>query len=305
VDQIVAFRAHDRRTTFVVPRGDVVYVGTTDTDYEGPADHPETTAGDVEYLLEAVNRSFVDVEIRPDTVCSAWAGLRPLLHEEGKAPSEVSRKDEIMVGPSGLISIAGGKLTTYRSMAARIVDLAREALERLGVRPSVVPCATDRLPLPGGGASGADLQGLEKRLADRYRDIPATTIARLVSTYGTQSETILLPVSDEPELGQPVAPGVRLLGAEIRYFLDHEMALALDDVLDRRTHLLLFGRDQGLAAVEPTAAALARRLRWSADRLDRESVAYRQLAATLRPTGRPSPARAQHGDGRHAKEQAR
>jgi hypothetical protein len=88
------------------------------------------------------------------------------------------------------------------------------------------------------------------------------------------------------------------------------MALALDDILDRRTHLLLFGRDQGLAAVEPTAAALARRLRWSADRVDRESAAYRQLAATLRPGDRvsavrPSPARAQHGDGRHTKERAR
>jgi glycerol-3-phosphate dehydrogenase len=304
VDQIVAFRARDRRTTFVVPRGDVVYVGTTDTDYGGPADHPEITAGDVEYLVEAVERSFVDVDIRPDTVCSAWAGLRPLLHEEGKAPSEVSRKDEIMVGPSGLISIAGGKLTTYRSMAARIVDLVRESLERLGLTPSVGPCTTDRLPLPG-SASHAELRSLEKRLADQHPDIPATTIARLVSTYGTQSETVLLPVADEPELGQPVAPGVQLLGAEIRYSLDHEMALALEDVLDRRTRLLLFARDQGLAAVEPTAAALARRLQWSAERLDLESAAYRNLAATLRPARRSSPARGNTATDANRKERAR
>lgn len=284
VDQIVAFRARDRRTTFVVPRGDVTYVGTTDTDYGEPADHPDITKDDIAYLLEAVNRTFSGTPIEASHVCSSWAGLRPLMHEEGKSPSEISRKDEIMVAPSGLISIAGGKLTTYRSMAGRIVDMVRNALTRLGHPVDSARCTTDRASLPGGDASYDELRTLEHRLADRHASIPRTVIARLVATYGTQSETVLQPLTNEPDLGQPVGTGSPLLGAEIRYALDHEMALTVEDVLDRRTRLLLFARDQGMGTLEATATVLARHLHWSAERHDAEIASYRELAARLRPT---------------------
>src|SRR5439155_988257 len=97
-----------------------------------PVDHPEVTAGDVDYLLDAANRCFTGPPLAPTDVTGTWAGLRPLLHEEGKRPSEISRKDEIMVdAATGLVSIAGGKLTTYRRMAERVVDLV---CERLGHR---------------------------------------------------------------------------------------------------------------------------------------------------------------------------
>jgi glycerol-3-phosphate dehydrogenase len=283
VDQIVAFRARDRRTTFVVPRGDVVYVGTTDTDYHEPTDHPDVTTDDVAYLLEAVNRTFSGTPIDASQVCSSWAGLRPLMHEDGKSPSEISRKDEIMVAPTGLISIAGGKLTTYRSMARRVVDLVRDALTRLGHHVDAAPCTTDRVPLPGGDASYDELRTLEHRLADEHADIPRAAIARLVATYGTQSETVLQALAAEPDLGQPVGPGSPLIGAEVRFALDHEMALTLEDVLDRRTRLLLFARDQGLGALEATATLLARRLHWSTERRDAEIASYRDVAARLRP----------------------
>lgn len=124
----VLLRARDKRTGFAIPRGEMVYVGTTDTDYPQPVVRPEITREDVEYLLEAVNRTFPDVRLQVAEVTAAWAGLRPLVHQEGKRPSEISRSDEILVSPSGLISIAGGKLTTYRRMAERVVDLVGTVL---------------------------------------------------------------------------------------------------------------------------------------------------------------------------------
>ncbi len=120
VRHTVVMTASDRRSVFVVPRGEVVYLGTTDTNYTGPYDDPAVTTEDALYLLVAANRTFAVDELTLADVVGAWAGLRPLLHEEGKSPSEISRKDEIMVSDKGLISIAGGKLTTYRLMAERI-----------------------------------------------------------------------------------------------------------------------------------------------------------------------------------------
>ncbi len=114
VSRIVVMNTPDHRAVFIVPHGAVVYIGTTDTDYDGRYDDPWITLEDVTYLLAAANATFNTDEIKPEDVVGAWAGLRPLLHQEGKKPTEISRKDEVMVGPAGLISIAGGKLTTYR-----------------------------------------------------------------------------------------------------------------------------------------------------------------------------------------------
>lgn len=126
---MVLMSAHDRRLVFAIPRGEMIYVGTTDTDYPQPANRPEITRTDVEYLLDTANRTFPDVRLRLGDVTAAWAGLRPLIHQEGKNPSEISRSDEILVSPSGLISIAGGKLTTYRHMAERVVKLVGRILK--------------------------------------------------------------------------------------------------------------------------------------------------------------------------------
>lgn len=284
VEHIVAFSARDRRTVFVAPRGPVVYVGTTDTSYGEPTDYPEITTDDVHYLLEAAARAFSTPGITRENVVSAWAGLRPLLHEEGKAPSEISRKDEIMVGESGLLSIAGGKLTTYRPMAERIVDLAIETLERQGVLPaSLGKCQTDRLPLAGGDFSPGSLQQLEQTLVQRHPAVPTATIAALLATYGTQCETVLAPLAEHPELAEPVAPGTALLRAEVRYAIEHEMALGVEDTLERRTRSLLFAEDQGLGAVDAVAAMLTERLGWTATRRQADATAYRVLAASLRP----------------------
>jgi len=223
---------------------------------------------------------------------SAWAGLRPLLHEEGKAPSEISRKDEIMVGAKELISIAGGKLTTYRRMAQRVVDLALKSLERSQrVHGQFAPCQTDKLPLAGGNCSREGLQALERRLQNLHPEMPPTTIARLVGKYGTQSATLLDQILHSPELGEPIAQATQLLRAEVRYAIEHEMALTVEDVLDRRSQLLLFSLDQGLGAVGAVAEIMAERLGWSSSHKEAEVAEYRALAASLLP-GRRKPQRA-------------
>lgn len=129
VDDIVVMRAQDGRILFVVPFEDICWIGTTDTFYPQAVERPEITREDVDYLLEATNRTWPGQPIDPAEVRGAWAGVRPMLRQEGKNPSEISRKDEILIEPSGLLSIAGGKLTTYRQMAERVVDAV---VERLG-----------------------------------------------------------------------------------------------------------------------------------------------------------------------------
>jgi glycerol-3-phosphate dehydrogenase len=284
VEHIVAFRAGDRRTVFVVPRDAVVYVGTTDTDYGGPRDHPEVSAEDARYLLEAVERTFaLEGALGAESILSAWAGLRPLLHEEGKSPSEISRKDEIMTGAKGLLSIAGGKLTTYRRMAERVVDLAVEVLGRAGQLPAAVaPCRTDSLPLAGGGCSAAEL---EARAAAAQHDarVPAGAVARVFRTYGSEAPAVLaLAAADS---AAPVGSGTDVLRAEIRYAVEHEMALGVEDVLERRTRSLLFAPDQGLSAVDAVAELCGERLGWSPERRRAEAEGYRSLAHSLRPDG--------------------
>ncbi len=289
VEHMVAFTASDRRPVFVVPRGEVVYVGTTDTDYAQPADRPEVTADDVAYLLDAVHRAFDVGPVEASALVSSWAGLRPLLHEEGKAPSEISRKDEIMTGPTGMLSIAGGKLTTYRRMAARIVDLAVDALVRhrkSGSAPE--PCRTDREPLAGGDCTRDRFPALERHLAERHPGLAATTAARLVRTYGTQAEAVLAPAARAPDLLAPASADTDVRRAELCYAIEHEMALTIEDVLDRRTRALLFAPDQGRGMLTEVAAYMTGRLGWSPEHRHTEIDGYTRLADLLRGARRTS-----------------
>jgi glycerol-3-phosphate dehydrogenase len=139
------------------------------------------------------------------------------------------------------------------------------------------------LPLAGGDCSREELRDLESHLGERYPEIPPATIARVVAKYGTQSETLLDPIADSPDFAEPVATGTALLRAEIRYAIEHEMALTVEDVLDRRTQLLLFSLDQGLGAVDGVAEMLAERLGWNSARTESETATYRVLAESLLP----------------------
>jgi glycerol-3-phosphate dehydrogenase len=289
VDHIVAFNARDGRPVFVVPHGDVVYVGTTDTDHAEPTDRPDITTADIAYLLDAVDRAFDVGPLDASALVSGWAGLRPLVHEEGKAPSEISRQDEIVTGPAGLLSIAGGKLTTYRRMAARIVDLAVAALARRAAPGHAPPgpCRTDREPLWGGDCPRDRFPALERHLAERHPVLHATTAARLVRTYGSQAEAVLAPAARAPDLLAPAGADTDVRRAELRYATEHEMALTVEDVLDRRTRALLFAPDQGRGMLTEVAACMSERLGWSPERRRAEIDGYTRLADTLR--GRRTP----------------
>jgi glycerol-3-phosphate dehydrogenase len=226
VDDIVVMRAADRRMVFAVPYGDIVWIGTTDTDFPRAVERPTITREDVDYLLEATNRTWPGARIGDEDVRGAWAGVRPLLHQEGKKPSEISRRDEILVEPNGLISIGGGKLTTYRRMAERVVDAV---VERLGTS-SARPCRTAEVPLVEGEAPVA---------------IVRTTLS----------------------------------DADIEHAVDHECALSICDVLERRARSNLFAEGNGLADVERTGAILARCLGWDERRLATEIEHYRARVA--------------------------
>jgi len=272
VRHIVIMQAPDGRPVFAAPCGEVTYLGTTDTDHGPPVDHPAVTAADADYLLAAAARTFAGTPLTRADVVGAWAGLRPLLHEEGKRPSEISRKDEIMVtGDGRLVSIAGGKLTTHRRMAERAVDLV---CERLGRR--AVPCRTATVPLPGGELDGDGLAALGERVRSRLPACAPEAAARLVRLYGAEAE-LLLGDGASVLAGQP---GV--LRGEITRAVEHEMALTVEDLLERRTRLLLFAPDQGLGGLEEAASIAGARLGWDATRTASEIEAYRRLAASLR-----------------------
>jgi glycerol-3-phosphate dehydrogenase len=277
VTHAVVMAARDKRSVFALPRGEVTYVGTTDTTYGPPTTHPEVTAEDADYLLEATNRAFTGTPIQRDDVVATWAGLRPLLHQEGKRPQEISRRDEIMVSPGGLVSIAGGKLTTHRRMAERVVDLVCQRLGRDGGA-----CRTGDVPLPNGECGPDDLTRLEQALRAELPQLGVAGADRLVRLHGAGCRRILARLAEHPDEATILPGPTPVLRAEIEHVLDEEMACTLEDLLERRTRLLLFDREQGLAAARAVADVAAVRLGWDAARSGDEVERYRRLASRLR-----------------------
>src|SRR5690606_24185937 len=148
ISQSLYFDVPDGRMIFAIPRGKVTYVGTTDTLYRESKEEVRTEVVDAIYLIEAVNNMFPEINLNLADIESSWAGLRPLIHQEGKSPSELSRKDEIFISPSQLISIAGGKLTGYRKMAERAVDKVTQRIEKH--KQELKNCHTDTIVISGG-----------------------------------------------------------------------------------------------------------------------------------------------------------
>lgn len=286
----VVMRARDGRPVFVVPREGYIYVGTTDTDYVGPLDEPTISAEDVTYLQEALDRTFTGISATPDRVIGAWAGLRPLVQEPGKKPSEISRKDEIVVSPSGLVTIAGGKLTAYRRMAERVVDSVATLLSR-----RLPPSPSADQFLPGGDLRGArDLETFAAlpEVRSALHAVSPETARRLIATYGADALDVVATV-DGPDALSSVTPDLPLSVAEVQYAIRHEMALTLVDVLERRSRLSFFATDAARKAAPAVAAIVARELEWSADRIRREVDAFvRDCDARLAwrgPRARPQP----------------
>jgi len=248
----------DGRVMFVLPWGDQSIVGTTDTDTEESPDRVAPTADDIVYLVRSANAIFPGARLSVDDVLAAWAGLRPLLRGGGQSTASVPREHRIEESASGLVTIAGGKLTTYRVMAEQVVDRVVRVLHRMDGRPLAPRPGTDREPLPGGEV--ADVAALEAELVQD--GLEAALARRFVWAYGTEATAVLRLGRETPALAASLAEGVPVLGAEVVHQARREMAVTLADVLIGRTGLALHTPALALAAAPAAAALLGAELGW-------------------------------------------
>jgi glycerol-3-phosphate dehydrogenase len=289
--QAVYFDTPDGRMAFAIPRDGKTYIGTTDTFYEGDLVHPAVTAEDRDYLLAAVDFMFDGLKLRPEDVESSWAGLRPLIHEEGKSPSELSRKDEIFESPSGLISIAGGKLTGYRKMAERVVDLVVSRLARQAGLGPYPPCSTDRIVLSGGEVGGSERFGeyAERAAAElAAAGLDAEEAAKLARRYGSNAERVAALLreryKEEAAAEQGLSPEVF---ASLVYGIEEEMTATPLDFFVRRTSALYFDIDWVRRWKDPVVRYMAQRFGWSEAETARQRDA---LERSIREAAEPQQA---------------
>lgn len=249
LSRTVLMSAIDKRPVFAVPRGDVTYLGTTDT-FHAKSDYwPEIEAEDVDYLLDAASNSFTVAPLTHGDVISSWSGVRPLISQAGKNPSEISRRDEVWTGVGGILSIAGGKLTAYRRMVERVADTV---LERLG-RSASEEDSKNR-PLVGGDLPPEPIDEVTKagnRTVDRLRDL-----------YGSEASDVKADGGD--------------LEAEVRQAVRREGALRLEDYWVRRGARAYFDLDAGLSILEPASREMGRLLGWN------EATCSAEVAECLR-----------------------
>ncbi len=239
VKQPLYFDVPDGRMIFAIPRGRVTYVGTTDTNYSGNLERVVATKDDANYILNAINSTFPSVNLTVDDIESNWAGLRPLIHEEGKDPSELSRKDEIFISESGLISIAGGKLTGYRKMAHRLIDAVLKTMSKKR-RDKFDESLTKKIDLVTPKLkSSKDVELYQKDIEKALAELGVNDTYQawyLCTTYGKQADRIIEKSRDFNN--QDTLE--RLIKAELWFAVHKEMINSLSDFFVRRTGRLYF-----------------------------------------------------------------
>jgi glycerol-3-phosphate dehydrogenase len=262
----------DKRSVFVVPWGDLTYVGTTDTDYQGPLDDPPVTREDVDYLLGALK--FTGITDRD--IVGTWAGLRPLVKSAHSGrTADLSRRHKVSPSASGVVTVTGGKLTTYREMAEDAVD---EVIDVLGhrVRGVAKRSHTARIRLRGA-------EGYEALVAEGPKgDDPI--VEHLANRYGGDARTVMALVDADGSLGEPLVAGLPYLRAEAVYAARHEMARSVDDVLSRRTRARLLARDASAAAAEDVASLIGPVLGLDEAELSAQVSSYRAAVERDRTT---------------------
>lgn len=250
INQSVYFDVPDGRMMFAIPRGNVTYIGTTDTNFNKDKNDVRTDLADAIYLISAVNNMFPKINLEMEDIISSWAGLRPLIHEEGKSASELSRKDEIFTSDTGLISIAGGKLTGYRKMAERVVDRIAKKMEEEDNK-EFKECYTEDIPLCGndGFKKFKHVTNYIEEVYDRMKMDGFTKhdAWALVTRYGKQTDTILKTYKSIKDTDQYV----RMAKAELRFCIDYEMVQNPMDFFIRRTGRLYFDIDSVRNLMEP------------------------------------------------------
>lgn len=313
----------DKRSIFVVPwaadeaagpagPGRYTYLGTTDTDYNGPLDDPRCTPEDVDYVLATVN-AWTSAGLTRDDVTATWAGLRPLISEARSArTADLSRRHRVIVSADGLVTVTGGKLTTYRKMAADTVDAvlaagrprtsgrrgsrllagAAAATRRRVGRDGLPPSVTSRLTLVGGAEQGRP--DSEAVATARRLGVDDATFSHLAGRHGTETGDVLALCADRPDLAGLLSPSLPYLRAEVVHAARREMALTVGDVLSRRTRAQILDRAAALAAAPDVAALMAAELGWDAGEAARQvelfsaDIESELVAEGIGPAGRPA-----------------
>lgn len=271
----------DKRSLFVVPWGPKpdgtfthTYIGTTDTDYQGPVDDPQCTKDDIDYVLRALNAS-VTTGITTQDVTGVWAGLRPLVKQVnaadgtgqgGKAArtADLSRRHLVFTGDSGIITVTGGKLTTYREMAQDTVDAALDVLSALKLEHKSKRCQTKNLKLHG-------VRGFKEPQVSGSFD------AHLAHRFGSDASVVTAMMDSDARLAAPMVPGLPYVMAEAVFAVTYEMATTLDDILSRRTRALLFDRHATQQAARAVAEIVAPYANWTTERIESEIVAFNEI----------------------------
>ncbi|GAA0499235.1 glycerol-3-phosphate dehydrogenase [Salinibacillus aidingensis] len=276
--QAIYFDTPDGRMVFAIPREGKTYVGTTDTVYEGNIAHPKMTVEDRDYVLKAIDYMFPTVGIKAEDIESSWAGLRPLIHEEGKDPSEISRKDEIFVSDSGFISIAGGKLTGYRKMAESIVDLVGKQLHEEEGR-SFPGTQTKELRISGGDVGGSS--GFERFVPQKIREgaeagLDEGVAESLVKRYGSNIDSIYDIYQNEQDTAKAenLDPVVY---AMLRYGIEQELVYKPVDFFIRRTGALFFDINWVREHKDSVITYMAKQFTWSDDQKKEYTEQLEQL----------------------------
>jgi glycerol-3-phosphate dehydrogenase len=263
---------------FIIPWGRHWIIGTTDTDWNLDLAHPAASASDIDYLLEQVNR-VLRHPLTHEDVEGVFAGLRPLLTGESDATSTLSREHAVATTAPGLVTIAGGKYTTYRVMAKDAVDLVARTL------PGRVPeSVTDRTPLLG--AVGFEASRNKRHELAARSGLHVSRIEHLLGRYGSLIEELLEMIERRAELADPLPGAEDHLKVEVVYAASHEGALHLDDVLTRRTRISIETFDRGLGAAPHVAALMAPVLGWSKERTAREVAHYEARVTAERESQR-------------------
>lgn len=262
----------DGRVVFILPAGRLTIIGTTDTDYDGPADDVLPEPADITYLLRTANSFFPSAHLVAADVVSAWAGIRPLVSNDAETPGSVSREHAVHWTAPGLLSVSGGKLTTYRSMAEDVVD---EIVRALGDPVRHPP--TDRVPLPGG-----EMRSFEEEVESAREETGVDDVAtHLVASYGTEWRSVWALVQRDNALVARVAPELPYIAAEIHWAVEQEMALTLADILVRRLHVAFETHDHGASAAPAVARVAAPLLGWTEKRIESELAKYGREVAEI------------------------
>ena len=264
----------DKSVLFFIPWGEHWIVGTTDTDFSGDRAEPTATEEDIQYILAAANRVLAHPLTRADVI-AVYAGLRPLVdprvgHNGSKPTTKLSREHVVDAPVPGLVSVAGGKFTTYRLMARDVIDAAVADFGR-----EVPGSVTDQVPLLGADGLAA-VQPAAGRLAEDY-GVTRAAVEHLLGRYGTLAEEVLHPIRADAGLARPLAEPHPYLRAEVAYAVTHESALHVEDVLMRRTRLFIESADAGAGAAADVSAIMGRLLGWSRRRRAAETRRYLDL----------------------------